>query len=113
VNTVPDGPCLVHGAVLVVVIIWSIREAARSPALGVGVLKDGHTSHFVPSRIAYEPRARHNVVVRARVLIHGDQERVGLSHVDVQVGVVLLVGVGPFGLHQTHVVVLDPEVEAC
>jgi hypothetical protein len=31
---------------------------------------------------------------------------------DVQVGVVLLIGVGSFSLNQKHVVILDPEVEA-
>lgn len=66
----------------------------------------------MPSRIAYKPWARHNVVVGACILIHGHQERVGLSHMDVQVGVVLLIGVGSFSLNQKHVVILDPEVEA-
>ena len=32
---------------------------------------------------------------------------------DVQIGVVLLRGVGAFGLHKEQVMVLDPEVEAC
>jgi hypothetical protein len=32
---------------------------------------------------------------------------------DVQVGVVLLRGVGALGLNKEQVVVLDPEIEAC
>jgi hypothetical protein len=63
-----------------------------------------------PLRLVHHARARHDVVVGAGVLVRGDQEGVGLAHVDVQVGVVLLRGVGPLRFHQHHGVALDPEV---
>ena len=106
----PDRSCLIHREGLVVEIVGWIGKRAGGFAFGVGVVKDGNTRDSAPTRLVHKPSARDDVVIAACVLIHGDQERVRLPHMDVQVGVVLLHSVRSLGLHQQHVVVLNPEV---
>lgn len=76
-------------------------------------MENSDTSQLINNGGINKASACNHIVISAGVLIHGDQEGVGLANMDVQIGVVLLWGVGAFGLHKEQVMVLDPEVEAC
>ena len=76
-------------------------------------MENSNTGQLIHNGRINEACACNNIVIRAGILVHGDQEGVGLANMDVQVGVVLLRGVGAFGLNKEQVVVLDPEIEAC
>lgn len=76
-------------------------------------MENSDASQLINNSGINEPSACNHIVIGAGILIHGDQEGVGLADMDVQIGVVLLRGVGAFGLHKEQVMVLDPEVKAC
>lgn len=76
-------------------------------------MEDANTCDSLPLCFIHKPSTRHNVVVARRVLVHGDQERVRLSHVNIEIREVCLGGVATFGFNQEQSVALNPQVQAC
>jgi hypothetical protein len=110
---IPDGSCLVYRERRVILIVRRIWKRARGWTLGVRVMENSDTGQLIHNSCINKACACNNIVISAGILVHGDQEGVGLANMDVQVGVVLLRGVGAFCLNKEQVMVLDPEIEAC
>ena len=109
----PDWACLVHWESFVILIIWGIRKRTRCFALWIWILQNCNTSNSGPEGFIHKPSTGHNVIITACILIHCNQERVRLSHMDVEICEILLHCVWTFCFNKGQVVVLNPEVQAC